>query len=447
MGMLSRWFGRNSGSDAVIPADDKEPTPADALPLPTDARHPIRAGWILLAVGFGGFMLWATTAHLDEGVPAPGQVIVQSKRKTVQHLSGGMIRELLVREAQTVKLGDILIHLDDTQAKANFEATRQAFYSLKSMEARLIAEQTGQREIVFAEALTGQQPVHPLALQHMTAQRQVLAARRSALEGEVAILEQSAKEAEEQAKGFEAQLHFMKDELAGMRELAAEGYAPRNRQFEMERQFAELQANAVRARHMVTENKLRALQRRQDYRREVETQLADTRREAATAEQKMLVTREDLDRTIIRAPSEGSVTGLQIHTIGGVVTPGQKLMDIVPADEELILEVHVASHLIDRVHVGLATDINFQTFANDSQLVIAGKVTSISADLVADQPNQPPYYLAQVAVTPEGMKVLGKRQLQPGMPADVVIKTGERTVLTYLLKPLFRRLASALTEV
>ncbi|MDP2793589.1 MAG: HlyD family type I secretion periplasmic adaptor subunit [Sulfurisoma sp.] len=445
--MLSRWFGRNSGSDAVIPADNKEPALADALPLSADARHPIRAGWILVAVGFGGFMLWATTARLDEGVPALGQVIVQSKRKTVQHLSGGMIRELLVREAQRVKLGDILIHLDDTQAKANFEATRQAFYSLKAMEARLIAEQTGQREIVFAEALTGQQPVHPMARQHMTAQRQVLAARRSALEGEVAILEQSAKEAEEQAKGFEAQLRFMKDELAGMRELAAEGYAPRNRQFEMERQFAELQANAVRTRHMVTENKLRAMQRRQDYRREVETQLADTRREAATAEQKMLVAKEDLDRTIIRAPSEGSVTGLQIHTVGGVVTPGQKLMDIVPSDEELILEVHVASHLIDRVHVGLATDINFQTFANDSQLVIVGKVTSISADLVADQPNQPPYYLAQVAVTPEGMRMLGKRQLQPGMPADVVIKTGERTVLTYLLKPLFRRLASALTEV
>ena len=188
------------------------------------------------------------------------------------------------------------------------------------------------------------------------------------------------------------------------------------------------------------------MSRQQEYRKEVETQLADVSRDVLSDNEKMRAVTDDLQRTEIKAPASGQVVGLSVQTVGAVVQSGQKLMDIVPKGAPLILEVHVPPHLIDRVRTDLPVDVRFSSFAHSPQLVVDGKVVSISADLLTEPQTNISYYLARVQVTPAGLKHLGARQLQPGMPVEVILKTGERTMLTYLLHPLTKRLAASMTE-
>jgi len=209
---------------------------------------------------------------------------------------------------------------------------------------------------------------------------------------------------------------------------------------------AELQGNLVRARQTISELRQRILQRQQEYRRDDEQQLADASRDAISEAEKFRAMQDDLARTDIRAPASGQVVGLAMQTVGGVVQPGQKLMDIVPEREPLLLEAHVQPQFVDRVRPGLPVDIRFSAFAHSPQLVVPGKVSSVSGDLIVENQNTPPYYLARVTVTPEGLRQLGPRQMQPGMPAEVVFRTGERSLLTYLLHPLSKRMAASMKE-
>jgi protease secretion system membrane fusion protein len=424
-----------------------------------NARRPTRWGLWLLLLGFCGFIAWAVTAPIDEGVPAGATVAVEMKRQTVQHLTGGIVREILVREAQLVNAGDIVMRLDDTVAKANYQTARQQYFSLRAQESRLEAERSGAGQIAFhpdLQAASGD----PLALEYMRVQNQVFVSRRSALQGQQAILEQTQRATQEalhgltaQLDGKQAQLKIVREQLNGTRELAKEGYLPRNRWFDEERLAAELNANVgdltaniARTRSTLAEVEMRIAQLKREFLREVETQLADTRRDAQLAAERWRTSKEDLARTEIRSPAEGYVVGLAAHTVGGVIQAGARIMDVIPKGVPLTLEARVEPHLIDRVHANLPADIRFSAFVNDPNLVIEGRVLSVSADLVADQPNAPPYYLARVAVTPEGMKALGPRQLQPGMPAEVIIKTGERTFMHYLLAPMIRRLSTSFRE-
>jgi protease secretion system membrane fusion protein len=250
------------------------------------------------------------------------------------------------------------------------------------------------------------------------------------------------------------QLALLKEELTNMRELVKDGYAPRNRQLELERMSADVQAsmaelngNAIRTERSIAELTQRMQSRQAEYRKEVESQLADVAREVQADAEKYVAEKANLQRVEIRSPSSGQVVGLTVQTVGAVVQPGQKLMEVVPDEQALLLETRIAPHLIDKVHAGLSADIRFNTFAHSPQLVVQGKVLSVSGDLLTDPQNpQISYFLARLEVTPEGMKSLAHRQMQPGMPAEVVIKTGERSLLKYLLYPLVKRLASSMKE-
>jgi len=253
--------------------------------------------------------------------------------------------------------------------------------------------------------------------------------------------------------GRRSQLALIEDELKSTRPLVAEGYVPRTRQLELERMvadtstsMAEILGNVERSQRAVLEVQQRYIVRQQDYRKEVETQLADVNRDVQSDETKLRSFKDDLDRVDIKSPAPGQVVGLTVQTVGGVVQGGQKLMDIVPDDEPLLLETRIQPHMIDRVHTGLPVDVRFSSFANSPQLVVEGTVISVSGDLLTDQPTNQTYYLARVKLTPEGMKKLGKRVMQPGMPVEVVLKTGERSMLTYLLHPLMKRMAASLKE-
>jgi len=294
----------------------------------------------------------------------------------------------------------------------------------------------------------------------MTTQAQLFQSRRMALQTDLQGMEVAIQGQQGQLEGLASvlqsrrnQLALLQEELSGMRDLVKECYAPRNRQMELERSVADVnaaiadtQSNIVRLRSGITELKNRAILRKQEFLREVDTQLADVRREVRADADKFKAASDDLARTEIRATASGQVVDLNVQTVGGIIQPGQKLMYIVPENETLLLETQVPPHLIDKIQKGLPADVRFATFAHTPQLALEGKVESVSADLLTDPRTNQPYYLARVSITPKGMKTLGHRNLQAGMPGEVVIKTGERSMLTYLLHPLIKSMAGAMKE-
>jgi len=426
----------------------------------SDTRAVARTGLLVLAVGFGGFLLWAGLAPLDEGVPTQGMVTLDTKRKTVQHLSGGLVKEVLVQEGQQVKEGQPLLRLDGAVAKANFEAVRQRYLGYRAMQSRLFAEQAGNGVINFHPDVKAAMN-DPLIQQQVNTQQQLIQARRAALAADLQVIEESMQGLKEQLGSYQnilvqrrSQLALLTEELTNTRGMVKEGYAPRNRQLELERMVAEsnasiadLTGNSLRISRQVAELGQRSLARKQEYRKEIESQLADVTREVQSDAEKFVAVTADLDRIEIKSPANGQVVGLTVQTVGAVLQPGQKLLDVVPNQQSLLLEAHIPPHLIDKVQTGLIADIRFNSFAHSPQLVVDGKVISVSGDLLSD-PQQPQYsyYLARVQVTPEGIKTLGTRQMQPGMPAEIVIKTGERSLLTYLLHPLTKRMAASMKE-
>ena len=436
-------------SDAALPADDPS----------LDTASPARLGLWVLGIGFGGFLLWACFAPLDEGVPTQGMVTIETKRKAVQHLSGGIIKAVHVKEGQFVKAGQPLIEIDEAATQANYESVRQRYLNLRATESRLLAEQSNADKISFHPDLLAAKG-DPRVAADLANQESLFMSRRSALRAELQAADESIQGQEAALRGYQgmlesrkAQRQFLQEELAGLRGLAAEGYAPRNTLLELERTAAEnassiadLIGNIERAQRAIAELKLRKVQRQQEYRKEVDSQLADVRSQVQAEAEKFAAMKDELARTVIRAPVDGQVVGLVAQTVGGVITPGQKVMDIVPMDETLLLETRVPPHLIDRVQPGRKADVRFTAFAHSPQLVVPGKVESVSGDLLTDPQNGSTYYLARVSITPEGVQKLGNRQMHAGMPAEVIIVTGERPLIVYLLRPLLSRLAVSMKE-
>ena len=450
----------NATDAANRPAIDVKAQTVPDEALPSDTRRVARFGLWAIGIGFGGFLLWASFAPLDEGVPTSDIVSVDTKRKAVQHLQGGIVREVLVREGQTVEAGQVVIRLDDAVTRANYESSRQRYMGLRAAEGRLAAEQLGLPAINFHPDLLAAAKADPAIQQHIAAQNQLLHSRRASLAASLGAIEESIKGQQALIEGYlgvlasrRNQTALYEREVKGVRDLVAEGYAPFNKQMELERAIADIsastadvQASLARARSAILELRQRALGLRSDYHKEIDTQMADVRRDVQAEAERFKALSEELGRTEIRTPATGQVVGLAVQTVGGVVQAGQKLMDVVPHDERLVLETKVAPSLIDRVHPGARVDVRFAAFAHSPQLVVDGVMDSISADIITDPGTNVPYYLARVSITPAGMKTLGKRQLQPGMPVEVVIKTGERSLLTYLLHPLLKRVAASMKE-
>ncbi len=455
---LLDFFKRSTSNPASASSQTGagQPDPQD---LSAHTGRAARIGLWALALGFGGLLLWAGFAPLDEGVPGQGMVAIDTKRMAVQHLTGGLVKEVLVREGDHVKEGQILIRLDEAVARANFEAARQRYVGLRAMEGRLLAEQRSQTKIVFhPDVLEASR--EPQIRDMVRTQEQLFVSRRAALQADLQSIEESIQGQQGLIQSYndilvnrKNQQALLAEELTNTRELVKEGYAPRNRQLELERMaaesssgIAELQGNTIRAKRAVAELRQRAIMRQQEYRKEVESELAEVGREVPADAQKYLVAKDDLGRIEIKSPATGQVVGLAFQSVGAVIGPGQKLMDIVPQDQALLIEARVPPHLIDRVHKGMPVDVRFSSFANSPQLVVDGKVASVSADLLVDPQTDVSYYLARVGVTVEGYKKLGQRQLHPGMPVEVIFLTGERSMLTYLLKPLTKSLAASMKE-
>jgi protease secretion system membrane fusion protein len=433
-----------------------------ATELETDTRGLMRKGLIVLGIGFGGFILWATLAPLDQGVPAPATVTIATKRKPVQHPSGGVIKEILVGEGDEVNEGDVVARLNPAYSKATFEASRQTVLMLQAMRSRLMAEEAGAQAVTFPPELL--KSTDPIVQQQVEIQRTLFSARQRALaaavsegresrEGQLALIRGLQAQATSQAE----QLASLKGELQGMTDLAAEGYAPKSRQLDLERQVAarkgtlvEIRENILRARRTIGEIENRVENRRQEYYKEVNGQQAQVHKELQAELEKFTALQEELGRTELKAPASGQIVGLQVQSVGAVLQPAQRLADVVPKDEALLLEAKLPPMHIDRVKEGQHTDVRFSSFAGSPPIVAEGKVLSVSADVLMDPPGTTAmpmsYYLARVELTPEGMKALGSKAMHPGMQAEVLIKTGERTMMRYILSPLTKRIAGAMKE-
>ena len=439
----------------------KNVTDVDAVELQTDTRTPARLGFWVLIVGFGLFLAWAAWAPLDEGVVAPATVSVEMRRKTIQPLQGGVIKEVLVGEGRHVKRGETLVVLDDGAVRASFETIRQNYLSQRALESRLLAEALGKPGIEFHKDLS--HAGDDVAQQLMAVQRQVLSSRQAALRAELAAGRQSIQGYESQVAGLRQMLEsrrrqaeLQSRQLVNLQELSAEGFAPRNQALLLEQQQAELrtmltdlETNVLRAQSAAAELRLRMAQREQDYLREVSSQLAEVRKEVQANQERLAAITAELGRMVIKSPVDGQVVGLALAQAGGgVVTAGQKLMDIVPEGETLLLDAKIPTQVIDRIKAGELAEVRFSSFANSPTLVVHGKLVSLAGDAMTEQvgASLQTYYLGRVELTPEGVKALGGRSLQPGMNAEVLIKTGERSLLTYMLHPLAKRVAAAMTE-
>ena len=428
-----------------------------------NTRQPIRLGAAVLVVGLGAFLLWAGFAPLAQGVPASGTVAIETRKKTIQHSTGGVVKDVLVKEGQWVKEGDVLIEVSDTQARANNETIRQAYLSQRAVEARLQAELKNAGSILFGTDITANK-ADPFVQQLMLTQQNLFTARRASFEAEVSALEQSIQALKDQLWGVDqslanrlVQIQLQEKHLKSIKTLAEEGYAPKNQVLQMEQTqtelktaLSDLKSNQSRLSRSIEESQFRMAQRKQDYQKDVMGILAEVKKEVQAGKERLTTTNEELVRTQIKSPVDGQVVGMSISATGGVVMAGQKLMDVVPKSEALLVDAKVQPHIIDKVQTGMDVSVRFNTFANTPQLVVPGKLVALTSDVITDPSagmgGISSYYLGRVEITPEGLKVLGSRVLQPGMPTEVLFKVGERTLLQYIMYPLTKRLAASLKE-
>jgi len=431
----------------------------EQMPLKTNTKPIILIALLGLIFGLGAVLAWASFAPLDEGVVANGEVTVVSNKKTIQHQYGGTISEILIAEGDRVKKGQVLIRLNNAQPRANLANIRGEYYSALALEARLRAERSRAVTIAFPQEIDSMSHLPEIA-DHVRTQRELLNARRGALQSEISILRENIDGMREYIRRLEElqmsrakQMELLSGEMNSLRQLADQGYYPRTKILETERMMAELSGkrsedfgNIARAKKAMSEYKLTIVRREQEFMQDVETKLSENQKKLAALKDQYAATQDILENTEIKAPEEGTVVGLVLHTTGGVVMPGNPVMSIVPANEELIVEARVMTSDRDRIREKLQVNVMFPAFDIKKTPVIDGEVILVSADRFTDEATKIPYYLCRVKLTKEGIRKLGNRNLLPGMPAQVVIKTGERTLMDYLVKPLFDRISISFKE-
>jgi protease secretion system membrane fusion protein len=453
-----RNFGKSKKEEAAdVISHDVAP-----LTVNTDAGGYSRVGWLIVVLGVLGFLLWASFAPLDKGVPLSGVVAKEGNRKTVQHQTGGTIEKILVKDGDVVKAGQTLVRMNAVQARAQVEMTRVQFFTAAITAARLEAERDGAASFALPPILMPYKD-DPRIAETMTLQKQLMNARRQALHNELAGVDESIAGVKQQIKGLtdsreskKVQLGFLKEQLDGLRDLAKDGYVPRSRLLDQERTYSQVNGaisedigNIGRYQSQVMELSLRKMQRIQEYDKEVRSLLSDNQREADAQGSRLVAQDQELANAEVKSPVDGTVVGMTVFTEGGVVPPAFRMMDIIPSGDGLVVEGQLPVNLIDRVHTGLPVELIFSAFNANQTPHIPGVMVQVSADRAADErPNVPPYYKVRFKVTPEGEKMIAahKLDIQPGMPVEVFVITGQRTMMNYLLKPVHDRAKSALTE-
>ena len=439
----------------------QELAPIDRSPMatpPADGSGSYRwLGLAVLMLLIGGLGGWSVLADLSGAVIAPGKVTAESSRERVQHLDGGIVNEILVRPGDRVRPGQLLLRLDDTIDRANHQAIVGQLDELLARRARLIAEGSGAQEIAFPAAFSPRQH-EPELRQIMTGQQALFLARQDARDGQTALLRQRITRFEQEIAGLRAQrdaeqrqIALLERELEGLRSLHEKGYARLTRILALEREAARItstvagrDAQIARAHNGIDEIRLRIAQSGRDLREAALAELNEVESRIAVLDERLIAAGERYERVDIRAARAGTVLALNVHTVGGVVRPGETILEIVPDGEELIVEARVPVQDVDRIAAGMTSTVRFSSLDQQATPELDGQVTWVSADAVVDERTLAPHYLARIRVAggPSGTDV----SLVPGMPAEVFIKTGDRSPISYFLKPLTDRVARSFRE-
>lgn len=411
-------------------------------------RPVVIAGIAVIAVFFVGIGGWAATAPLRGAAIAPATVAPEGHRKTIQHLEGGIVREILVREGSTVDAGTVLLRLDDTQARAEAAEIEARWYARRAALGRLQAEQAGAAEPLVDPGLAGS--ADPAAAAALHAEAQQMRMRREALASQIAVLQRRAAKERETIKGLESsiqgylrQAELIEEEIRTVEDLLKKGLERKPRLLALQRQRVELQrtvatsrSEIARAQEAIAEAEQEITSLREDRAAEIAAELAQTRTEVAELGEKLKALHDRLERKEVRAPQAGTVVDLRVKTLGGVVGPGEPILDLVPANDRLVLEARVTPNDIDEVGVGLTAQVYLLAYRTRHLPRVDGVVEHVSADRLVDPQTHEAYYAARIAVDRDQLATLGTNVvLTPGMPAEALIMTRERTILDYLLAP------------
>jgi len=436
-------------ADALTPAAGGMERNTATATASTSTRFHVLLGWWLIIGGLGGFLLWASLAPLDQGVPLSGHVTVAGNRKTVQHQSGGTVDAILVSEGERVRAGQVLVRMNSIQARANAEVTRIQLQTAEATLNRLEAETGNTRLAPVIHGDTAGHSQHQLLLARQRAMQSELAAMNETIAG----LDAMNRSLVQSRASRQEQLRLLGEQLESTRVLARDGFVARNRVLDLEREHAQVSAtlaeesgSIVRNERQIVELRLRRLQRQQEFQRDVHSQLADIRQEVQMLRNRLQGLDHELASVEVRSPVDGVVADVSIFTEGGVVTPGFKLMDILPTDEPLLIEAEVPVDAIDSVRPGLPVEVMVAAFNQNTTPRIPAEVVHVSPDRIVDERSGHVFYRMRARTTAEGDHLIRQLNVRPGMPVEIYVRTGERTLLNYLFRPLRDSLRMSMTE-
>ena len=422
------------------------------------AAGTIKLGVYIVIAVFGVFGLWAVAAPIDSAAVAPGQVVLDSNKKSIQHLEGGIVEKIMVKEGEQVRAGQELIRLNETASKARLDMFRSQFIAARASEARLLAERDGKDKVTFPEDLL--KITHEGLSDIVDSQKRLFESRGQALQGQIDVLGQKEAQYRQEIEGLRAQeaaaasqIKLLDEEISAVRTLLKQGLAVKPRLLALERAGAELQgkrgeslALISRAEQSIGETQLAIINKKNDFINDVVKELKDTQIQLADLEERIRASADIMDRVIIVSPVSGKVTALKVHTVGGVINPGETIMDIVPSDDMLIIESKVSPQDIDVVRKDLTANVRLTAYKSRTVPPVEGRVIDVSADKFVDPRMGSEYYIARVEINKQKLGELDDVELTPGMPADVLIVTGERTLISYLLAPIKESVRHAFRE-
>jgi HlyD family type I secretion membrane fusion protein len=424
-----------------------------------DWRSPVRKGYAVVAIALGAGGIWAATARLDSAVVAHGSVVVESDRKAVQHLEGGIVEAVAVRDGSAVAAGEVLLRLDTTHAAAQRGVARLGVLQALGEEARFLAQLDRLDRPRFPSELVDDGDSTE-ARRIILDQERLFKERASGLRMEASILGERLSQSQKQYESTQAQRDSavaqaasITDELAKLRPLADQGYIAATRINPLRRSLTELEGrigslNADLARLSVANDEIRLQIGQVDYKavEEASTKLAECRVRLADAREKLRVAEDLLARAEIRAPRAGRVVASKVHTVGAVVKPGETMMEIVPQDDELVVTAKISPMEVNSLRPGMAAEVRLPSFKGRATPFTIGEVKSVAADALRDDISQQMAYELRVSVPAAGFPPKMHAQLKPGMPAEVFVPTGERTALAYLMQPLMDSIRGSFRE-
>jgi HlyD family type I secretion membrane fusion protein len=452
---------KTASSDVRGSQPETELRPPLARPAPPSAdwKGALRAGYLVCGLGLGSFLIWAALARLDGAALASGVIAVESNRRTLQHLEGGIVREILVRDGDMVAAGQVLVRLDPTKADAQGELLENQLVIYGAQEARLLAEREGATELIFPQAIMAR-AAEPAIGPVLQDQRTQFATRRQTLRRNIEVTEAQVAQVQKEIEQNDNDIGVSRDmlrnverELRPLQDLLKRGLVPLTRVATLEREQLRLrnvvangELQAVKLRERLSEAELKREQMAQEHRNEAAAQLLEVRRLLNEVRQQLIVTSDQRQRSEMRAPIAGTVQQLRIFTQGGVVRPGDPVLDLVPASDTLVIRAKVSPLDVDRVAAGMAAELRFPSFRYFGADVVRGEVRTVSRDRLLEADGQTAYFAAEVAVDRQRIPVDIAERLSAGMPAEVIIPTGARTVMDYLLAPLIERFNTSMRE-